>query len=242
MTNPIPPDWDAILKKRVHYFSLLSPEKREELRGLVQVFLDEKEFEGCGGLQITDEMRVTIAGYACVLLLGGQSDMYPKLRTVLVYPRAYVAPLSRRGPGGTVTEGLQGRSGESWSFGNIVLSWRDILRDSENYGEGRNVVFHEFAHQLDFESGSAEGAPILPRGANYADWARVLGAEFETLIDSLEIGKPSLLDKYGASNPAEFFAVATEAFFLKSSELQSRHPELYSQLSLYYRQDPAGMQ
>jgi len=239
MNNPIPADWDAFLKKRVHYFSLLSSEKREELRGLVQIFMDEKDFEGCGGLQITDEIRVTIAGYACVLLLGGQSDMYPKLRTILVYPRTYVAPLSSRGPGGTVIEGLQGRSGESWSFGNIVLSWKDILRDSENYGEGRNVVFHEFAHQLDFESGSAEGAPILPRGANFADWARVLGAEFETLIDSLAVGKPSLLDKYGASNPAEFFAVATEAFFLKSSELQARHPELYAQLSLYYRQDPA---
>jgi len=240
MTNPIPAEWDAILARKVHCFAFLPPEKHDELRGLVQVFLDEKEFEGCGGLAVTDEIRVTIAGYACVLLLGGQSDMYPKLRTILVYPRAYVAPRTGHGPDGTVSEELQGRSGESWSFGNIVLSWQDVLRDSANPHRGRNVVFHEFAHQLDFESGSAQGAPILPRGAKYDDWARVLGGEYESLIDSLEMGKPSLIDKYGAENPAEFFAVATEAFFLKPVDLLERHPELYSQLKLYYRQDPAG--
>jgi Mlc titration factor MtfA (ptsG expression regulator) len=137
-----------------------------------------------------------------------------------------------------VSEGFQGRSGESWSFGNIVLSWKDILRDSENFREGRNVVFHEFAHQLDFESGSGQGAPILPRGASYAAWARVLGGVYESLVDSLGQDKPTVLDKYGASNPAEFFAVATEAFFLKPVELKARHPELYTQLRLYYRQDP----
>jgi len=242
MTNPIPAEWDGPLGQRVHYFSLLPPEKQDELRGLVQVFLDEKAFEGCGGLPITDEIRVTIAGYACILLLGGQSDMYPKLRTILVYPRAYVAPHASHGPDGTVTEGLEGRSGESWSFGNIVLSWKDILRDSANPQLGRNVVFHEFAHQLDFEDGSAQGAPILPWDAKYDDWARVLSDEYESLIDSLERGKPSLLDKYGATDPAEFFAVATEAFFLKPADLAARHPELYEQLELYYRQDPKRLQ
>ncbi len=238
MENPIPPKWESILSRRVHYCAALPPDKLERLHGLVQVFLDEKGFEGCGGIRITDSIRVTVAGYACVLLLGGQSDMYPKLRTVLIYPRAYVAPISRHGPDGTVSEGLQGRSGESWSFGNIVLSWKDVLRDSANFREGRNVVFHEFAHQLDFESGSAQGAPILPRGAKYSEWARILGGEYESLIDSLESGKPSLLDKYGALNPAEFFAVASECFFLKPADLNTRHPELYAQLKLYYLQDP----
>jgi Mlc titration factor MtfA (ptsG expression regulator) len=238
MDTPLPDEWAAILQQRVPYASFLPPDQQDRLRGLLQVFLDEKEFEGCGGLQITDEIRVTVAGYACILLLGGQSDMYPKLRAILVYPRAYVAPHLTRRPDGTVSEGLQGRSGESWSFGNVVLSWKDILRDSENLNEGRNVVFHEFAHQLDFESGSAQGAPILPRGASYSDWARVLGGVYESLVDSLEQDKPTVLDKYGASNPAEFFAVATEAFFLKPAELQAKHPELYSQLKLYYRLNP----
>jgi len=237
MANPIPVEWEDVIRRRVHYFAFLPPDKKDELRGLVQVFLDEKGFEGCGGLQITDEVRVTIAAYACILLLGGQSDLFPKLRTVLVYPHSYLAPQYSRRPDGTVSEGLQGRSGESWSFGNIVLSWQDVLEDSSSRVE-RNVVFHEFAHQLDFESGSAQGAPILPRGAKYADWARVLGSEYESLISSLESGRPSLLDKYGAYNPAEFFAVATECFFLKPVELRETHPELYSQLKIYYRQDP----
>ena len=100
------------------------------------------------------------------------------------------------------------------------------------------MVFHEFAHQLDFESGSAQGAPILPRGASYSSWAKVLGGVYESLIDALEQDRPSVLDKYGASSPAEFFAVATEAFFLKAKELFAVHPELYTQLKLYYRQDP----
>jgi MtfA peptidase len=240
MENPLPAAWDPILRKRVSYLSILPAECRDRFRGLIQVFLDEKEFEGCGGLQITDEIRVTIAGHACILLLGGQSDMYPKLRTILVYPGAYIAPHSSSGPDGTVSEGMQGRSGESWSFGSIVLSWNDVLMDSGSTARGRNVVFHEFAHQLDFESGSAQGAPILPRGASYSNWARVLGGVYESLVDALEQDRPTLLDKYGASNPAEFFAVATEAFFLKPVDLHKAHPELYAQLKLYYRQDPVN--
>ncbi len=239
MENPFPEEWEAILRQRMPYDHCLLPEDRDRLRGLIQVFLDEKAFEGCGGQEISDEIRVTIAGHACILLLGGQSDMYAKLRTILVYPRSYVAPHSSRQPDGTIREGMQGRSGESWSFGNIVLSWKDIQRDVADPHQGRNVVFHEFAHQLDFESGSAQGAPILPRGASYSNWARILGSVYESLVDALEQDKPSVLDKYGASSPAEFFAVATEAFFLRPAELQAVHPELYSQLKLYYRQDPA---
>lgn len=239
LEKPFPEVWETILRQRVPYGSSLTYEDRDRLRRLIQVFLDEKMFEGCGGLEISDDIRITIAGHACILLLGGQSDMYPKLRTILVYPGSYLAPHSIRRPDGTVSEGVQGLSGESWSFGNIVLSWKDIQWDSANPGQGRNVVFHEFAHQLDFESGSAQGAPILPRGASYASWAKVLGGVYESLIDALEQDKPSVLDKYGAASPAEFFAVATEAFFLKPAELKSVHPELYSQLKLYYRQDPS---
>ncbi len=238
MMQPLPPQWEAIVNRRVSYYCLLPPDRQEDLRALIQVFLDEKPFEGCGGLEITDEIRLTVAGNACILLLGGQSDMYPKLRTILVYPHPYLAPRSDLQPDGTVSEGLQPRIGESWSFGNIVLSWDSVLRDASNPQKGRNVVFHEFAHQLDAESGSAPGAPILPAGATYADWARVLGSEYEALINSIEHNQPTLLDEYGATSPAEFFAVATESFFLRPVELKSRHPELYKQLKLYYRQDP----
>jgi len=239
MEQPMPVEWSAIVRRRVRFFHLLPAENQELLEAFTRVFLDEKPFEGCGGLEISDEIRLTIAGHACILLLGGQSDMYPKLRTILVYPRAYLAPHTSHGPGGIISEGLQGRSGESWSMGNIVLSWEDVLRDAGNPRKGRNVVFHEFAHQLDYESGSAQGAPVLPRGTSYSDWARVFEREYEALIDSAEEGKPSVLDKYGATNPAEFFAVATECFFLKPADLEWNHPELYRQLKLYYRQDPA---
>ncbi len=238
MMQPLSREWAEIVGRKVPYYFCLPTEKQEDLRALIQVFLDEKPFEGCGGLEITDEIRVTITGYACILLLGGQSDMYPKLRTILVYPYAYLAPHFDHRPDGTVSEGMQPRVGESWSFGNIVLSWDDVQRDAANPLKGRNVVFHEFAHQLDAESGPAPGAPILPPSAGYEDWARVLGREFRMLISSVRHGRSSLIDKYGATSPAEFFAVVTECFFLKPVELQAQHPELYRQLSLYYRQDP----
>ena len=239
MMKPLSGDWDAIVRRRVSYYHILPARQQADLRALIQVFLDEKSFEGCAGLEITDEIRLTISGFACVLLLGGQSDLYPRLRTILVYPRGYLAPHSGRQPDGTVSEGMQPRTGESWSFGNIVLSWSDVLRDAANPQRGRNIVFHEFAHQLDAESGSTQGTPVLPANARYEDWAQVLSNEYQLLINSMEQGRESLLDEYGATSPAEFFAVVTECFFLKSLELKSGHPRLYDQMKLYYRQDPA---
>lgn len=239
--QPFPEEWLRIVDLNVLYYRLFPPDQQEKLRGIVQVFLDEKPFEGCGGLKVTDEVRVTIAVQACILLLGGTSDFYPKLRTILVYPYPYVAPATSHWPDGTVSEGFQAREGESWSFGNVVLSWDDVLRGAARGDDGRNVVFHEFAHQLDSESGEAQGAPILPRRSMYARWARVLGHEYRNLIESVEQGKPTLIDKYGATSPAEFFAVATEFFFEKPVELQERHSALYRQLMLFYRQDPASL-
>jgi hypothetical protein len=238
MMQPLDPEWQAIVRRQVIYSHFLAPELNQHLQALIQVFLDEKLFEGCGGMALTDGMRLIIAAHACILLLGGQSDMFPKLRTILVYPHGYIAPHSMLRPDGTVSEGMQARTGESWPFGNIVLSWEDVARDSVGIQSARNIVFHEFAHQLDAESGPAPGAPILPAKAGYSDWARVLGREFDILNDAVRAGVPTLLDPYGATSPAEFFAVATECFFLKPRELRSRHRELYDQLKLYYRQDP----
>ena len=239
MMQPFPGDWESIVKRRVSYLQVLPKDQQGDLKALIRVFLDEKPFEGCAGLEITDEIRLTISGFACVLLLGGQSDLYPKLRTILVYPHGYLAPHTRLQPDGTVSEGLQPRIGESWLFGNIVISWSDVLRDAANPQRGRNIVFHEFAHQLDAESGSAEGVPVLPSNASYAEWAQVLSGEYEALINSMEQGRKSLLDSYGTTSPAEFFAVATECFFLKPVELKLEHPRLYAQMTQYYRQNPA---
>jgi len=240
MKTPLPPAQLAILERNVPYYALLPPADRGELLGLVQVFLAEKHFEGCDGLEITDEIRITIAAQACVLLLHRKTDFYPLLVSILVYPHPFVAKHKRRGPAGIVTEDVEELEGESWSTGALILSWDDVLRDMEDVHDGYNVVFHEFAHQLDDESGIADGAPALPERSMYAEWARVLGAEFKSLGEAAERHRETLIDPYGAENPAEFFAVVTETFFELPTDLKAEHPALYDLLSRYYMQDPAS--
>ena len=239
--GPFPAAWRAIIEKNVPYAACLPPADREELAGHVQVFLAEKRFEGCGGMEITDEVRVTIAAQACILLLHRGSDCYPDLISILVYPSTYLAPGGRRTAGGFVAEDPEARLGESWARGVVVLVWDSVLAGAADIHDGHNVVLHEFAHQLDQESGTGDGAPILPKRSMYVAWARVLGAEFDQLVRDAEGNHRTLLDRYGATNPAEFFAVATEAFFEKPRQLRSTHRALYDQLQQFYRQDPAAL-
>jgi Mlc titration factor MtfA (ptsG expression regulator) len=234
----LPAEWRAILARNVPYYRALASDERRELEGHVQVFLAEKRFEGCGGLALTDEIRVTIAAHACRLLLHRETDYFPKAGTVLVYPSVYVAESAQRLVGGLVLEGPTVRLGESWYRGPVVLSWEDIQRLATGFPPGRNVVLHEFAHQLDSESGAMEGAPALTKGAMYAEWLRVLTREYDRLVDAAKHGRPSFLDYYGATSPAEFFAVAVEAFFEQPTGLRQHHRELYRQFVLYFQQDP----
>ncbi|MDH3729097.1 MAG: zinc-dependent peptidase [Myxococcales bacterium] len=239
MQKRLSPEWLEMVRGNVPYFAKLTPEDQSELQGLMQVFLDEKRFEGCGGLQITDEIRVTIAAQACVLLLHRETDFYPKLRSILVYPHTYVAKGLHADDEHIMTEGPEARLGESWGHGSIVLSWNDVRRGAFDIRDGQNVVFHEFAHQLDEESSAGPGAPTLPNRSMYLAWAQVLGDEYEALLDALDHHRRTLIDPYGATNPAEFFAVVSELFFEKPHELKECHPELYDQLSSFYQQDPA---
>jgi hypothetical protein len=237
--RPFPDGWRGILRRNLPYLERLSDRDIEELQGHIQVFLAEKSFEGCGGLEMSDEIRVTIAAQACMLLLHRDADCYPTLRSILVYPHAYAAWETKRLPDGTVLEGPSGRLGESWYRGSVVLSWEDVRTGAADIHDGHNVVFHEFAHQLDSESGANEGAPRLDSRTAHVAWARVLGHEYRALVDEVAKHHKTVLDRYAATSPAEFFAVATECFFEKPVQLRQRHPDLYGQLSAFYRQDPA---
>jgi MtfA peptidase len=239
--RPLPVEWREIIDKNVPYVSCLPSEDRTELAGHIQVFLAEKRFEGCGGLQITDEVRVTIAAQACILLLHRPTDYFSRLLSILVYPSAYVVPGGRYLPGGFMTDDPQARIGESWVTGVVVLVWDSVLSGAGDIHDGHNVVLHEFAHQLDQESGAGDGAPILPRRSMYVAWARVLGDDFDELVRETQHHHRTLIDQYGATNPAEFFAVVTETFFEKPRQLRSKYPALYGQLQQFYRQDPAAL-
>ena len=247
LATPLSPEWRRIAETQCAFYHRLPVADRAELAGHVQVFLAEKKFEGCGGLVITEAMRVVIAAHACLLLLHRQTDYYPQLRTILVYPGSYVVPVTRHVGGGIWEEGWQSRSGESWQTGAIVLAWEEVSREARN-SQPDNVVLHEFAHQLDYEDGgTADGIPALGHGESfalrqerYAAWTRVMRAEYEQLRARLSAGEPTFLRAYGATNPPEFFAVATESFFGDAAEMQRQHPALYAELKWFYRQDPAG--
>ena len=236
-----PPAWREISDRNVPLVHYLPPADRRELEGGVLIFLSEKHFESAGGLRMTDEIKVTIATQACILLLHRVTDYYPGLYSIIVYPSAYIAPQKVQQGRGIMAEGLQPRLGESWTRGAVVLSWDDVLSGAADIHDGHNVVFHEFAHQLDAQDGAMDGAPILSDHSMYATWARVLGTEYERLQQDTALGRETLLDQYGATNPAEFFAVATEFFFEKPRKLRQQLPQLYDELCRYYKQDPAQL-
>lgn len=236
--QPFPEEYRQIVRSNVPLYSRLPDSLKEQLHGLVHVFLAEKKFEGCGGLEVTEEIKVTIAAQACILLLNRSTKYFPRLRTVLVYPHTYVAKTVTSD--GTITvNGQSVRLGESWQRGPVVLAWDSVTGGTLNITDARNVVIHEFAHQLDQEDGAADGAPILERRSRYAAWARVLSGEYEALQGKKKKHRRTVLNKYGATNPAEFFAVATEAFFEKPKQMHKRHPRLYDELKNYYKLNPA---
>jgi Mlc titration factor MtfA (ptsG expression regulator) len=208
----------------------------------VRQFLHQKTFVGCAGLEVTDAMRVTIAGQACLLLLNRPSRVYPGLDTILVYPDAFTAPRKKLDAAGVVHDAPRGLLGESWGDGRVLLSWHHVRRAGHAAPGAQNVVLHEFAHQLDSESGSNNGAPYLGSVESYRSWSAVLSADFDALRRDALFGlvdeDEAVLDHYGATSPAEFFAVATESFFEKPWALADRHPALYGEFLKYYRVDP----
>ncbi|PMB42774.1 hypothetical protein CEN40_17305 [Fischerella thermalis CCMEE 5205] len=236
--RPFPPLWNAIIENNLPIYTRLSPDERRRLQGHVQVFLAEKQFIGCQGLQVTEEMKLTIAAVACLLLLNERGEYFPKLRSILIYPSAYIVNETVATSEYVVEERRVARLGESWSRDQVVLSWEQVQQDTHNWSDGHNVILHEFAHQLDQEEGKTQGVPILPRKSDYPIWARVMTQAYQQLCNDVQRGLKNVMDSYGATNPAEFFAVATETFFEKPQQLLKMHPALYELLQGYYQVDP----
>jgi Mlc titration factor MtfA (ptsG expression regulator) len=239
--QPFPEQWRGLIVHNVPFFSRLSVPDQEELLGRIQVFLAEKRFEGCAGLEITDEVRLTIAAQACLLLLHRKSDYFPRLLTILVYPSAYLVEENRQIEEMIWEEGKVSRLGETAGrMGTMVLAWDAAKSGAADPSDGKNLVLHEFAHQLDFENYAADGAPVLNSRDQQLNWSKVMRTEFASLRAADETGIPTLLDTYGATNPAEFFAVSTEAFFEQPWALRAQHPNLYAELERFFEQDPVG--
>lgn len=242
LRRPFPEEWVHILKRNNQVYARLPEHLKEQLHHLIKHFLHHKHFTGAGGLEISDEIRVTIAGEACLLLLNRSSAVYPRLRYIIVYPSAFVVHHEDMDEAGVVDHSPRDLLGESWDQGKVILAWDGVLRGAQNFLDGQNLVLHEFAHQLDSESGESDGAPFLGGHGSYRSWAEVLSEDFMELQEDALRGRQSLLDHYGATNPAEFFAVATETFFEKPAQMSKHHSELYEMLKAYYRVDPREWQ
>jgi hypothetical protein len=240
---PFPAEWTGYLETRVGAYQHLDADEQQRLRDLVQVFVAEKHWEGCGGLELTDEMRVTIAGCGCLMLLARDHDLFADVESILVYPSTVVIPPRDRGvfdaTTGVVKDG-PAILGQAFSGGPVILAWDSVLQGASDNGDGENVVIHELAHKIDFLDGSADGTPPLPDRASRVAWAKACESAFLTLKDRISHHKHGALRDYAATNEAEFFAVATEMFFEKPHRLAEKLPDVYAVLRDFYRLDLAA--
>jgi Mlc titration factor MtfA (ptsG expression regulator) len=240
--RPFPPEWEACVRANVIHYGMLDDAERSELRAMMQVFLEEKQWEGCGGLDLTDEIRVTIAAQACLLQLGLPHDYYRNVESILVYPTTVVSPEHRNGVFESIGLPVEDSTpvlGQAFPRGPVILVWDAVLRGARHPEQGHNVVYHEFAHKLDMLDGAADGTPPLVEREQLDEWVAVCSREFLRLQGLAGKGHGTFLDSYAAKNEAEFFAVATEEFFDRPLPLQKHAPDLYRVLCSYYRQDPA---
>jgi MtfA peptidase len=283
VARPFPAEFAAILRRNLAPYQTMPPPLQQQLKRLILQFLAQKKFIGCGGLKINDEMRVTVAAQACLLILNQSAyqrslrsrswlpwlpQVFPALGLILLYPSSFVVPRDQIGVGGLVTHASQTLAGESWNDGRVILAWDHVQQSINSFASGHNVVIHEFAHQLDSETGSSNGAPALPSRAAYQRWSQVLGEEFERLQEIQQAQQQqqqlqqlqqqmepddapahdgdagaraptaNAIDFYGATNPAEFFAVVSETFFCQPHSLAQHHPRLFDEFLRYYRVDP----
>jgi len=227
------PAWEPTLRKHVAQWNLLGGHELERMRMLVTRFVDETDWEAARGMEVTDEVKVTIAAQACMLLLGLEIDEYFDVSSVIVHRSTVTLRGTHRSAAGTMSDSPQHLAGQATPKGPVVLSWSAVQRGARFPQYGQNVVYHEFAHRLDMLDGITDGTP--PLGSEEADrrWSDVCTPAFERV----RAGE-SVLRSYAATNPAEFFAVATEVFLTRPYDLVEHEPDLYTVLRSFYRQDP----
>jgi Mlc titration factor MtfA (ptsG expression regulator) len=232
-----------VLQRRVPLLRRMPVDLQLQLKKYIQIFIAEKTFIGCAGLQVTEEMRVVIAAQACVLVMNRSMLHFDHVRQILIYPDSFLVQRTVTDDIGLQSDQRQTLSGESWTQGQVILSWQDTLEGAAVADDGRNVVLHEFAHQLDQENGAAQGAPPPAAGDrqhNPERWKQVLSQAYDHLQSQVQRGEQGLFNHYGAQSPAEFFAVVTEVFFEQGAEMTERYPALYQELRGYYKVDPAS--
>lgn len=238
LSKPFPARWRALLRRQVPHYRYLSPARQRRLQQAVQLFLVEKTFYGCNGFEIDDRVRITIAGHACLLILERSFAHFDDIRSILVYPDLYRVPPSQDDDT-TLHEDDDGdiRAGEAWVGGRVILAWSICTEATRDRHHPHNVILHEFAHQLDYLDGSADGAPPLDTALSH-DWSRIMSDAWHNLQNTLYHHQPAWLDEYGATEPAEFFAVLTEAFYQQPHDLHHHQPAVYDLLCRYYQLDP----
>lgn len=234
--QPFPSEWHDIIDNNARFVYRLSPALQKKIGRAIQIMVAEKNWEGCGGLQITDEQRVTIAAHMARMTVHFEADYFDDVLSVLVYPAAYLAQSQQQIAGGVVVEGSDGRMGEAWHRGPVILSWADVLENVRDAYPQRNVIIHEFAHQLDMRNGGhADGIPPIESASEAERWRQIIPAAFEELQYRCQHHLPSLLDCYGATSPAEFFAVASESYFEQPQEFKTEWPVVFELFDDFYR-------
>ena len=242
-SKPFPATWETIIAQRLPFYPRMPDEVKRALQNRITHFIANKRFYGCAGQHMDDNVRVSIAAQASLLVLNRPGDYYADLSAILVYPTEFMVRHAGVDEHGVVSDDEHILAGESWNDGRIVLSWESVERGASDFSDGHNVVLHEFAHQLDHQSGATNGAPLLSSRRAYQQWSAVFSEEFDRLqklamTPDFHQVNDEVLDIYGATDPAEFFAVATETFFEKPGPLVQRHPQLFEQLYQYYGVDP----
>jgi Mlc titration factor MtfA (ptsG expression regulator) len=238
-----PDAWEVIIRRNVAHYCMLDNDERAHLQSLIKVFIAEKNWEGLGGLELTDEITATISAQACLLLLGLPHDFYRNVLSIFIYPSTVVPPQRKLGYFENTQVPIELEHpiiGQAFKEGPLILIWDAVLHGGRHPERGHNVVYHEFAHKLDMLNGAVDGTPPLRDRAEYNDWVITCSREYLRLKDQAQRGKKTFMDAYGSINEAEFFAVATEQFFDQPLVMTRHAPELYRVLKEYYRQDPVA--